>query len=579
MKKIVINHLDKTFVTADAATILSELEVEHPAARLLVHAAKAQQAEVGDGANLVVSLAGELLAGAEALLRDGLHPSEVADGYAKTAAQVRERERKRESGCVRGRAERRVARALHPPFSLSFSPPQHPPLPSHPPSIFLLSNPQALDILEALVIPGSETLDLRDTSAVAGRLAAPVGAKHAAALDTLAPLIARACASVCPANPANFNVDNVRVVKVAGGVPADSHAVPGLVLKRGVEGAVTAVSDAKVAVYAQGFDTTGPETKGTVLLRSGAELEAYSRQEEDAVAALVDGVAAAGVKAVIAGGAFGEVALHFLDKAGILALRVPSKFDLRRLCRATGATALARVGAPTAAECGYAATVAVGEVGGTKVVRVSQASGAEGGKGEQGDGSEASASTSAVTTLVLRGATDALLDELERGVDAGVNAFKALGRDARAVPAGGAAEAEVAARLRTAAERAPGLAAYAIRAFAAALDVVPRTLAENAGLDATAVVASLAAAHADGGPGPTPGPGARLGLDLETGTPTDLSEPSNGGLTDLFSARWWGLKLAADAAVTVLRVDQIIMAKAAGGPRAPAGGGDWDDQD
>jgi hypothetical protein len=89
MKKIVINHLDKTFVTADAATILSELEVEHPAARLLVHAAKAQQAEVGDGANLVVALAGELLAGAEALLRDGLHPSEVADGYAKTAAQVR----------------------------------------------------------------------------------------------------------------------------------------------------------------------------------------------------------------------------------------------------------------------------------------------------------------------------------------------------------------------------------------------------------------------------------------------------------------------------------------------------------
>jgi len=337
-----------------------------------------------------------------------------------------------------------------------------------------------------------------------------------------------------------------------------------------VEGAVKGVSDAKVAVYAQGFDTTGPETKGTVLLRSGAELEAYSRQEEDAVAALVDAVAAAGVKAVIAGGAFGEVALHFLDKAGILALRVPSKFDLRRLCRATGATALARVGAPTPAEVGYAATVGVGEVGSAKIVRVAQ--GADTGGSGGSDGVPAAAAAP-VTTLILRGATDALLDELERAVDAGVNAFKALGRDARALPAGGAAEAEVAARLRCAAEKAPGLAAYSIRAFAAALDVVPRTLAENAGLDATAVVAALAAAHTAGA---GEAAASRLGLDLATGAPTDLSA-STPPLTDLFSARWWGVKLAADAASTVLRVDQIIMAKAAGGPKAPAGGGDWDE--
>ena len=566
MKKIVINHLDKTFVTADAATILSELEVEHPAARLLVHAAKAQQAEVGDGANLVVALAGELLAGAEALLRDGLHPSEVADGYAKTAVQVRKRK-------GNGRAVLSARPRAHAPQpALSFS--HH----------SLLSFIQALEILESLVIPGSESLDLRDPAIVAARLAAPVGAKHAAAVSVLAPLVARACIAVCPANAANFNVDNVRVVKIAGGSPSESTAVPGLALKRGVEGAVKSVSDAKVAVYAQGFDTTGPETKGTVLLRSGAELEAYSRQEEDAVAALVDTVAAAGVKAVVAGGAFGEVALHFLDKAGILALRVPSKFDLRRLCRATGATALARVGAPTPAEVGYAATVAVGEVGSAKIVRIAQGADAgSGGAGAASGGSgdaavsaatpTSSSATAPVTTLILRGATDALLDELERAVDAGVNAFKALGRDARALPAGGAAEAEVAARLRASAETAPGLAAYSIRAFAAALDVVPRTLAENAGLDATAVVAALAAAHTKGAGDPA---ASRLGLDLATGAPTDLSalDPP---LTDLFSARWWGVKLAADAASTVLRVDQIIMAKAAGGPKAPAAGGDWDE--
>jgi len=581
MKKIVINHLDKLFVTSDAATIIRELEVEHPAANLLVAAAKAAQQEVGDGAGFVVAFAGELLSQAESLLREGLTTGEVADGYARTAAR-------------------------------------------------------ALDILEhKLILPGSGTIDVRDAGAVATRLRAPMGSKQHAdegivvaggvidgnetfvpatpaeasssspetkndALSSICQLVARACISVCPLdNAANFNVDNVRILKVPGAAPSASSLVRGVALKRGVEGAVKAVSDAKVAVYAQGFDTSGPETKGTVLLRSGAELEAYSRQEERAVEALVAGVAASGARAVVSGGAFGELALHYLDRAGILALRVPSKFDLRRVCRSTGATALAKVGAPASADLGFAKSLRVEEVGGTKLVVLSQEADLVGDTAPAPSPASASASASAssvavvggagVTTIVLRGATDAALDELERAADAGANAFKALCRDARAVPSGGAVEASLAAALGHDAASAPGLEGYAVRAFAAALAVVPRALAENSGLDAAAALAGLHAAHAeavpylvakvgegeDGAAAPSCG-SWRLGLDLEGSSPRDLSLGKN-GVSDLFSAKWWALKLAADAATTVLRVDQIIMAKAAGGPRAPRGGGDWDE--
>lgn len=135
------------------------------------------------------------------------------------------------------------------------------------------------------------------------------------------------------------------------------------------------------------------------------------------------------------------------------------------------------------------------------------------------------------------------------------------------LPAGGAPELELAKQLQEFGRRETGLAQYAIAKFAEALEVVPRTIAENAGLNATSVMSSLHAAHASGQ--------QRAGLDIETGEPRDLTGQD---LYDLYSAKWWALKLATDAAVTVLRVDQIIMAKQAGGPK-PRGPGAADDDD
>jgi T-complex protein 1 subunit theta len=376
MNKMVINHLEKLFVTSDASTITSELEVQHPAAKLLVMAAAAQQQEIGDNTNFVLSFAGELLSNAEGLLRDGLHPTEVADGYAKAGAK-------------------------------------------------------ALEILDTLVIEGSDKIDVRDLKAVIDRIKGTISSKQYGQEGLLAPLIAEACIDVVPKNPNNFNVDNVRVVKIHGGGLQDSHVVKGMVLKRGVEGTVSRVSDAKVVVYAQAVDTSSTETKGTVLIKTAAELEGYGRSEENKIEEAIKAMADAGTRVIVTGGSFGELAMHFIEKHGLLALKIPSKFELRRFCRATGAVALSKLVCPKPDELGLAKELAVEEIGGTKCVVLRQ-----------------DASVGAISTVVLRGSTDQMLDDVERAVDDGVNGYKALCKDARALPAGGATEIELARQLQ-----------------------------------------------------------------------------------------------------------------------------------
>uniref|UniRef100_A0A7S0S258 CCT-theta n=1 Tax=Chlamydomonas leiostraca TaxID=1034604 RepID=A0A7S0S258_9CHLO len=493
MNKMVINHLERLFVTSDASTIVTELEVNHPAAKLLVHAAKAQEAEIGDGTNLVLTLGGELMANAEGLLRDGLHTAEIADGYAKAAAK-------------------------------------------------------ALEVLESLVLDGTKEIDIRNRELVAARIKGAISSKINGYEDMLAKLVADACIEVMPKNPVNFNVDNVRVVKIPGGGLPDSSVIKGMVLRRDTEGTVKSAADAKVAVYSQGVDTSSTDTKGTVLIRNAEELENYSKTEESKLEEYIKAIADAGVKVVVSGSAIGEMAMHFIEKYGMMALRIPSKFELLRLCKATGATARSTFGAPSPEELGFAKHIGTQEIGGAICVVLQQ-----------------DASLGAISTVVLRGSTEGFLDDVERAVNDGVNAVKSLGRDARVVPGGGAAELEMSRQLGEWGKKLTGLEQYAIKKFAEAFEVVPRTLAENSGLNATDVVSALVAAHAQGQ--------AKVGVDIETGVPRDLAQDN---ITDLFSTKWWAVKLAADAAVTVLRVDQIIMSKQAGGPKPRGPGGDDD---
>jgi T-complex protein 1 subunit theta len=496
LNKIIVNHLNKVYITSDAGTILTELEVQHPAAKLLVHAVKAQQQEVGDGANMVMSIAGELLSNSESLLRDGLHPTEVAEGYVKASQK-------------------------------------------------------ALEILEELVITDSKTLDFSNIEAVAQRLKGALKSKQNGYEDYLAPLVAQACVDIFPDNKQNFNVDNVRVSKLVGGFVDQSEIIQGIVIKRNVEGTVSCVENAPVAVFSQGVDTSSTETKGTVLIKSAQELKDYHKSEEKELEEIIKGIADLGTKVIISGSAIGEMAMHFIEKYNMMAIKMPSKFELRRICRATGAQAIPKFIVPGKEQLGMAQKIEAIEIGGSKVTAIKQ-----------------DRRVGKVATIILRGATDHLMDDMERAIDDGVNTFKALCKDARVLPAGGATELSLSQKLLEYGRKQTGLEQYAIQKFAEALEVIPFTLAENAGMNTTDTISALRAQHAQGN--------VRMGVDSVTSEMVDLSEQS---ITDLFYTKYWAIKFAADAATTVLRVDQIIMSKQAGGPKKPQGQGHWDDQE
>ncbi|KAM3690516.1 hypothetical protein ACB098_09G130100 [Castanea mollissima] len=492
MNKMVINHLDKLFVTNDAATIVNELEVQHPAAKILVLAGKAQQEEIGDGANLTISFAGELLQNAEELIRMGLHPSEIISGYTKAINMT-------------------------------------------------------VETLEELVENGSETMDVRNKDQVLSRIRAAVASKQFGQEDTLCSLVADACIQVCPKNPANFNVDNVRVAKLLGGGLRNSTVVRGMVLKSDAVGSIKYIEKAKVAVFAGGVDSSATETKGTVLIHSAEQLENYSKTEEAKIEELIKSVADSGAKVIVSGAAVGEMALHFCERYKLMVLKISSKFELRRFCRTTGAVAMLKLSQPNPDDLGYVDSISVEEVGGVRVIIVMN---------EEGGNS--------VSTVVLRGSTDSILDDLERAVDDGVNTYKAMCRDSRIVPGAAATEIELAKRVKEFSYKETGLDQYAIAKFAESFEMVPKTLAENAGLNAMEIISSLYAEHASGN--------SKVGIDLEEGVCKDVSTLC---VWDLYITKFFALKYAADAACTVLRVDQIIMAKPAGGPKRvqPAGPG------
>jgi len=504
MNKMVINHLEKLFVTNDAATIIRELEVEHPAAKMMILGSQMMEQEVGDGTNFVIILAGELLKQAEDLVRMGLKPTEVAEGY--------------EIACRK-----------------------------------------ALEVLESCAC--HEIKDAKNNDEVLKAVRTAVMSKQYGNEDFLADLIVKACTAIVPVAQTSFNVDNVRVTKILGSGLMASEVVSGMVFKRSVESNVTKVEKCKIAVYTCPIDSTQTETKGTVLIKSAQELTDFSKGEEDLLEKQIKEIVDSGAKVVVSGGKIGDLALHYLNKYGLMAVRLTSKWDVRRLCRAVNATPLPKLTPPTAEELGYADLVRVDELGDTSVVIFKM-----------------EAAESKIATVVVRGATENYMDDIERAIDDGVNTYKGICRDGRLVAGAGALEMELAKEVTSYGEKCEGLEQYAVQRFAQALHVVPKMLAENTGVKANVVIAELAAAHAEGK--------AHAGFDIESDSASTLKEDGTkhtinaveNQVFDLMVAKYWGLKYATDAAATILRVDQIIMAKRAGGPKPRGqGAGPMDD--
>lgn len=518
--KIVINHLQKMILTSDAATILRELDVVHPAAKLIVMASQQQEAEMGDATNMVIVLAGELLKKAEDLLRMGLKASDVVQGY--------ERAQK---------------------FAL-----------------------ETLDQLEV-----DRVKDIRSQAELGKAIRTVVASKQSGSEDFLANMVAEAVLAVLPKNPVNFNVDNIRVVKIMGGSLEQSRVVKGMVFGREPDGSVKKAKKAKVGVFSCPIDISQTETKGTVLLHNAKEMLDFTKGEENQLEKIVKELHDSGLRVVVAGATVGELALHYLNRFGILVIKILSKFELRRLCRVVGATPLARLGAPMPDEMGSVDIVETLEIGGDRVTVFRQENDA-----------------TRTATLVIRGATQNHLDDIERAVDDGVNVVKAITRDSRLVPGAGATEMQLVERISAYGERTPGLAQYAIKKYAEAFEVIPRTLAESAGLDATEVLSRLYTAHHASSKPKSKSEGEddndeedddsddddddwTTGVDIENESGTGTLDAQEEGILDLLVSKQWAIRLATEAARTVLSVDQIIVARQAGGPKPPGPNPGWDE--
>ncbi|GJD12452.1 T-complex protein 1 subunit theta [Galdieria sulphuraria] len=478
MNKMVLNHTGKVFVTTDAATIMKELDVIHPAAKMMVMAAQSQERD-------------------PELIRQGLHPSEIIQGYQK-------------------------------------------------------GYEKALQVLETLVT--TSIPNLRDKKAVCEALRSCIASKQYGLEDLIASLVAEACISVLPSDERHFNVDNIRVSKVLGGSLPFSTVVHGTVVSQEAAGSIKSVQNAKVAIYSCDFDIENPETKGTVLIKNATELQTYNRSEEDSLEKKVKDIAESGVTVVVSP-KFGDLALHFLERYKIMAVKCSSKVDLRRIARSCGAAGLTKVEAPDTESIGFCDSVMEEEISSTKMVVFRQ-------KNEN----------SRVATILLRGGTENMIDDVERAIDDAVNVFKVLTRDNRFVPGAGATEIELARQISSFGDKSPGLDQYAIKKYAESLEVFPRTLAENAGLKATDVVSRLYAVHTSGQ--------CTTGIDIEASSKVreDITDDAKScDIYDSLATKKSALTLATQVATTVLKIDQIIMAKQAGGPKPQSRDADADD--
>jgi len=500
MNKLVVNHLEKIMVTSDCAAIVNELEVQHPAAKILVLAAGMQQNEYGDNTNLVMSFAGELLKLAEDLIKQGLHVAEIVSGYERAFEKVKELlpglVSKTVQDPVDGQQMKDAIRAV-------------------------LATKQCYgneDLLASLVVD--------------------------AAMTTLSP--AMRAGKV----PPKLNLDSVRIAKLRGSAVDQSTVIKGMIVLRDAEGSVKRVKDAKVVVYGVGLEASSTEAKGTVLLKSAKELLDYNKSEEKKMEEMIGAIAATGANVLISHGSISEMAAHFCEKFNLMVIKIQSKFDLRRICGTLNTVAVVRLGPPTPEEMGTCSVVEVREVGSRKITVFQQV--------EDEDTS--------IATIVVRASTENVINDIERAIDDGIHAVNTLYSDGRLLTGAGAVELEMSKRLKAYAQdiavKQGSLDQYAVRKFADAFDVTPRTLAENSGCDPSSSMHELHNSHnADGT--------EHMGFDIDSTKPFNAFDA---GVYDIYATKLNALRLACDAAITVLRVDQIVMSKPAGGPKKPQGG-------
>ena len=479
MDKMLVDSIGDVVITNDGVTILQEMSIEHPAAKMMVGIAKTQDDEAGDGTTTAVVLAGELLKMAETLIDQDLHPTVIVQGY---------RMAQEKAGSI-------------------------------------------LEDLSFAVGPGDrEVLTMIATTAMTGK-GAETTKEH------LADLIVEAV-SLITDEEKNADVTNVRVEKKIGGSADDAEIIEGIVIDKerlhpSMPGSVT---DAEILLLNAAIEMRKTEIDAQITFSHPEEIESYLAKEEEMQREMVGRIIASGADVVFCQKGIDEFAEKLLAKAGIFAVRRMKKSDMETIAEATGASIISSLDAISGEELGYAGRVEEKRLSGERMVVVSGCRNPH------------------AVTIVVRGGTRHVVDELGRAVEDGLRVVGSALEDKKVVAGGGATEIELSRRLHEYGSGIGGREQLAIEAFANALEVIPRTLAENAGLDPIDMLVALRTAHEQRR--------VTAGLDLET---QDIIDMRVAGVIEPLRVKSQAISSAAEAAAMILRIDEIIASSGAGG--------------
>ena len=477
MDKMLVDSLGDVTITNDGATILKEIDVQHPAAKMLVEVSKTTDNEVGDGTTSVVVLAGALLEQAESLLQQDVHPTIIVDGYKKAANQVKQ--------YLKGLAEQVSAD----------------------------DKPTLLKIAKTSM---QTKLVRRDS-------------------DKLADLVVRAVLAAAVKDGDNYtcDLDDIKVEKKSGGSISESTIIEGIVLDKEVvhSGMPKKLTDTKIALINTALEIEKTETDAKINISNPEQLKSFLDEENKIIKTMVEKIISSGATILFCQKGIDDMAQHYLSRAGVLAVRRIKESDLTKLAKATGARIITNLDDLSKEDLGAADLV------------------------------EGSKQPKAVT-LLLRAGSQRVVDELERAIHDALMVVKDVMELPSIVAGGGAPEIFAATKIRNWAKSLQGREQLAAEKFADALESIPLSLSENAGMDPIDTLTSLRSMQQKGN--------NWTGIDVMNGKVADMKSSD---IVEPLAVKNQIISAAAEAACMLLRIDDVIAtAKSAGPPPGAEGG-------
>ena len=490
MDKMLVDSMGDVVITNDGATILKEIDVEHPAAKMIVEVAKSQDEECGDGTTSAVILTGELLKYAGELIEQNIHPTVICSGYKLAATK-------------------------------------------------------AIAALDKMAIP-IKSGDKKTLKNIAMTSMASKGAS--AEKELLADVVVDAVTSIAEqiGDKTIVDMDNIQIQKKHGGSIHDTRIIKGIILdkERVHEGMPKKLKNAKIALVNAALEIKKTEVDARIQIQDPTQLQAFLDEEETMLKKMVEKVKRSGATVLICQKGIDDLAQHFLSKEGIYSVRRAKKSDMDKLAKATGAIVVANLDELSPKDLGFAGNVEEQKIGDDKMTFVTDCKNPK------------------AVSILIRGSTEHVVDELDRGMHDALFVVKVALEDGKMTPGGGAAATEIAMVLREYATTVGGREQMAIEAFANAMEIVPKTLAENAGLDPIDMMIEVRTAHKKGN--------KSAGVDVFCGKVSDMIKNN---VIEPLRVSVQEIQSSTEAATMILRIDDIIASKGGGGGMPPGGPG------